>query len=129
MDTLVLILEIVMVVGALAMVVMPLLQPAGPVNDLKNGQPQTPADLKETIFSTLAEIEFDHQMNKLSDEDYQALKKQYQRQALSLLNAEEQASSPAKPDTARAQSLAAEIEAEIEAEVARELSLRSGKND
>lgn len=129
MDTLVLILEIVMVVGALAMVVMPLLQPAGPVNDLKKGQPQTPADLKETIFSTLAEIEFDHQMNKLSDEDYQALKKQYQRQALSLLNAEEQAPSPAKPDTARAQSLAAEIEAEIEAEVARELSLRSGKDD
>ncbi|MEA5024585.1 hypothetical protein SDC9_20813 [bioreactor metagenome] len=45
---------------------------------------------KETVFTALGEIEFEYQMNKLEDDDYEELKSKYQLQALDLLNEEDQ---------------------------------------
>jgi hypothetical protein len=47
-------------------------------------------DTREVVFSALGEIEFDYQMKKLSDEDYQELKEGYQSKALAVLEAEDQ---------------------------------------
>ena len=44
---------------------------------------------REVVFSALGEIEFDYQMKKLSDEDYQELKEGYQSKALAVLEAED----------------------------------------
>ncbi len=40
---------------------------------------------KNTIYSAIKEIEFDYQMGKLSEEDYQALRQQYKNDAVGLL--------------------------------------------
>lgn len=44
---------------------------------------------KDVLFTTLAEIEFDYQMGKMGEEDYQELKETYEPQAIKALQAEE----------------------------------------
>ncbi|MHB1421046.1 MAG: hypothetical protein ACYCX4_15950 [Bacillota bacterium] len=82
---------------------------------------------KESVFTTLGEIEFDYRMKKLSEDDYNMLKNRYRKQAVNILQAEEEVKLDLVnnfPDT-----LEAEIEKEIEAEVEQELSKlqQSGK--
>lgn len=48
------------------------------------------ADKRELLFSALGEIEFDYRMRKLSDEDYRELKSGYQKEALALLDREDE---------------------------------------
>ncbi len=50
---------------------------------------ETGGDRKELLFSALGEIEFDYRMKKLSDDDYQQLKQEYQKQALTVLDQED----------------------------------------
>lgn len=67
---------------------------------------------KEIVFTTLNEIEFDYQMKKLSEEDYEDLKNQYQRSAVNLLDA----------GAVRKGSLNfADLEKELEEEIKREM--------
>ncbi len=40
---------------------------------------------KESIYAAIKEIEFDHEMGKLSDEDFHALREQYKQEAVNLL--------------------------------------------
>ena len=40
---------------------------------------------KETIYAAIKDIEFDYQMGKLSEEDFQALRQQYKDEAVGLL--------------------------------------------
>lgn len=42
-------------------------------------------DRKETIYAAIKDIEFDHEMGKLSDEDFQDLRQQYKKEAMALL--------------------------------------------
>jgi hypothetical protein len=42
---------------------------------------------KEALYSTIKELDFDHQMGKLSDDDYKQLKSEYTQKALSVLKA------------------------------------------
>ncbi|MHB8947165.1 MAG: zinc ribbon domain-containing protein [Bacillota bacterium] len=44
---------------------------------------------KETIYATLAELEYDYATNKLSKEDYEGLKTELETQALALIKREE----------------------------------------
>lgn len=68
-------------------------------------------DHKTALMTTLNEIEFEHKMNKISDEDYKKLKKQYEIMISDLLkNEEEQVQ---KIDHV----LLKEVEAEIEIEL------------
>jgi hypothetical protein len=42
-------------------------------------------DRKETIYASIKEIEFDYEMGKLSEEDFQELRRQYKNEAVNLL--------------------------------------------
>ena len=42
-------------------------------------------DRKETVYAAIKEIEFDYQMGKLSEEDFQQLRQQYKDEAVSIL--------------------------------------------
>ncbi|MGA1847150.1 hypothetical protein [Deferribacter abyssi] len=44
---------------------------------------------KKSVFNTLAEIEFDYQMNKLSERDYKRLSDHYRKKAVLILKEEE----------------------------------------
>lgn len=70
-------------------------------------QSSVPVNQKDLILGTLGEIEFDYHMNKLSKEDYQALKNNYAQIAVEVLESEE-----SRVDL---QKLEAEIEQELRA--------------
>jgi DNA recombination-dependent growth factor C len=65
---------------------------------------------KETLLSTLNEIEFDYKMDKISQVDYKNLKKQYESQ-IALILKDEQQIIPTKID----KDLIEEVDNEIEA--------------
>jgi hypothetical protein len=68
------------------------------------------AQTKETLLSTLNEIEFEYKMDKISNVDYKNLKRQYEEQIAVLMKEEEQIKKqPVDKD------LMAEVEREIEA--------------
>ncbi|WP_161568233.1 c-type cytochrome biogenesis protein CcmI [Anaerobacillus alkaliphilus] len=77
----------------------------------------------KSIYATLNELEMDYHMKKLSDEDYQKLKAQYERIAAELLEEQKQKSKKTTSDS----SLVKEIEAEIEEELAKLRKEREGK--
>ncbi len=60
-------------------------------NDVLTENSESGLDRKEILFSALGEIEFDYKMNKINDEDYRELKAGYQREALKVLDREEEA--------------------------------------
>ncbi|PKM82067.1 MAG: hypothetical protein CVU89_06935 [Firmicutes bacterium HGW-Firmicutes-14] len=89
-----------------------------PKGDLEN--------IKEAIFTTINEIEFDYAMKKLSDDDYHVLKEQYKQKALELLHREDESEleTEALPLTALTTA-----EADIEEEIERELqALRQSRS-
>lgn len=75
---------------------------------------------KETVFTTINEIEFDYRMNKLSEDDYEILKGQYKQKALEILCEEE---SEALDLATESESIKqqAKVEAAIEDEIEKEL--------
>lgn len=76
---------LVLIGVAAALVVTPFLRTREVLNQNPIGT--IPVEVqKEIVFTTLNEIEFDYQMKKLSEEDYEELKNQYQRSAVSLLD-------------------------------------------
>ena len=76
------------------------------------------ANEKEAIMSSLVEIEFDYQMKKLSDEDYQSLKKNYSNAAASVDEAENKGEGKSKLKRNFKVYSNADVEQEIEAELA-----------
>lgn len=52
-------------------------------------QSSEPVNQKDLILGTLGEIELDYHMDKLSKEDYRALKNHYAHAAVNVLQAEE----------------------------------------
>lgn len=74
---------------------------------------------KESIFTTLNELEFDYRMKKISDEDYKILKNKYKSQAVTVLKSEEELDGLLGKKQARIDSnTAKQFEDEIEAQVA-----------
>jgi hypothetical protein len=72
---------------------------------------QDSATNKETLLSTLNELEFEYKMDKISHADYKNLKKQYEAQVVSIMKDEEEQMTAQTVD----KDLMAEIESEIEA--------------
>jgi biopolymer transport protein ExbD len=72
---------------------------------------QDSASAKESLLTTLNELEFEYKMDKISHLDYKNLKKQYESQVASIIKDEEEQMSIHKLD----KDLMAEIESEIEA--------------
>ncbi|WML47556.1 hypothetical protein RCG23_19435 [Neobacillus sp. PS3-34] len=67
------------------------------------------ASMKEALFTTLNEIEFEYKMDKISENDYKILKGQYESQIAAIMKADEQAAEKLVD-----KGLMAEIENEIE---------------
>lgn len=72
---------------------------------------------KEMVFTALAEIEFDYQMGKMGEDDYNELKQKYQPRAVELLQAEEKVVIKHNGPT-----MEIEVEKELEEELERELA-------
>ena len=77
--------------------------------------------MKESLLSTLNEIEFEYKMDKLSAADYKSLKKQYEAQIAAIIKEEEQ---PVNKKVDR------DVMAEVEKEIAAALkSYRQKKGE
>ncbi|MED1468199.1 hypothetical protein [Bacillus salipaludis] len=74
-----------------------------------NAKPEL-AGTKEALLTTLNELEFEYKMDKISQTDYQHLKKQYETQIAVLMKEDEHVD-----EQKMNQALMAEIEREIEA--------------
>lgn len=70
---------------------------------------------KMSLMTTLNEIEFEHKMNKISDEDYSKLKKQYESLIADLLKNEIHATK---------QEINLDVMNQVEAEIEKELQKR-----
>jgi hypothetical protein len=84
---------------------------------------------KEAIFSTLNEIEFDYQTKKISNEDYQELKHDYQVEAMLVLKKEEIEIDNIEVNEELEEELEKEIERELEIEIQKELGKRRKVKD
>jgi hypothetical protein len=76
---------------------------------------------KESLLTTLNELEFDYKMDKISPSDYKSLKKQYEEQVAILMKEEAQTA-----DKQVDQDIMAEVEKEIEAQL-KELKKKKGE--
>ncbi|MFZ3171363.1 MAG: hypothetical protein WA118_05225 [Carboxydocellales bacterium] len=82
----------IILVVVLFLVGFPLFRKAKTTGDDKWWEEELVSELekdKATVFTNLNEIEFDFQMNKLSEDDYQILKEKHQRLAIQILKEEE----------------------------------------
>lgn len=119
---------VAMAVITLYLVIAPLLRPTARTSaELAAEEVVARAEReKEKVFAALSDVEYDFRMNKLSLEDYQALKARLARRAVGFLKEEEQivgaVTPPAAPAAERKLPSLAEIDAEIEREVAAELA-------
>src|SRR5213080_2266099 len=99
----------VLILGCLFLVISPLFKWDSYLKLNVNGEDL--AHTKETLLSTLNEIEFEYKMDKISNVDYKNLKKQYEEQIAVLMKEEEEQLVKQPVDT----DLMAEVEREIEA--------------
>lgn len=107
--------NLLMVLLAAVLIGMPFLKKNRVYEDSYEEHHEVEVNRKELLFSALGEIEFDHRMKKIGYEDYQELKTDYQKDALSILNQEDK-----------------ELEKEFEKELTKKRSnkqLQSGDDD
>ncbi len=86
-----------LVIGACYWIINPLLREDG----RQNGFTPKPEDIleelknkKEGAYATIRELEFDLSMGKLSEEDFQTLKRQYAQEAVGYMKAMDKLESP-----------------------------------
>lgn len=94
--------------GCLFLILSPILK--WDPNASLNVKEQDLSQTKESLLTTLNEIEFEYKMDKISASDYKSLKKQYELQIASIMKEEEQLAGK-RVD----RELLAEVEEEIEA--------------
>lgn len=78
---------------------------------------------KETLLSTLNEIEFEYKMDKISQVDYKNLKRQYEEQIAVLMKEEEEELTKRPID----KDIMAEVEREIEAAMQSHIAKKGDK--
>lgn len=108
------VLSILIVAFSLYLVVTPLLRKTKTQLNVTIKDDTDDISLK-SIYATLNELEMDYHMKKLSEEDYQKLKAQYENYAAELLEKQEKKEKKATNND----SLMKDIEAEIEEELAK----------
>ena len=82
------ILFVLLVILVSIFVMQPLIKPIHRRKHAKASSNHVAGDLlerKETIYAAIREIEFDYQMGKLSEEDFQQLRQQYKDEAIAVL--------------------------------------------
>lgn len=102
-------LTVLLTLGCLFLILSPILRWDPNSSKLANGQ--NLSQLKESLFTTLNEIEFEYKMDKISSEDYKSLKKQYEFQIASILKEEQLVGSRIDQDVME------EVEREIKAAI------------
>ncbi|GAX91376.1 hypothetical protein [Effusibacillus lacus] len=109
---------ILMLAVALFLTMRPFLQPAAPIAPKVDSAANAELD-KETVLSTLNEIEFEYKMNKLSEQDYKLLTDRYKALAVQVMQQTDSAinTSGGRTQPGGASELEKRIEREIEAEV------------
>ncbi|WP_227762944.1 hypothetical protein [Zhaonella formicivorans] len=112
-------LGIIVAAVAIYLVIKPLIANEPQAEDYAALQEDVLEREKESVFTALAEIEFDYQMGKLSEEDYNFLQQKYKRQAVDILKVEEEDLGIFKHEE---RALEQQVEAELEAELERELA-------
>lgn len=106
---------LLLAVAGFAVVAYPLLKPkADEIESTEGGLVDELQSKKDTTYSMIKELEFDHQSGILSEEDYRELETRYKKKAISLLK---------EADQSKRQ--AADTEDDIEQQVRR---LRQGKS-
>jgi hypothetical protein len=98
---------LVLSVGALAFVVWPLLKPGPAPAMVEDDRLTELLGRKDAVLKAIKDLEFDYQVGKLSEEDYQLYDQRLRRQAVALLQQIEQVA----PQSA-------DIDAAMEAEIA-----------
>lgn len=81
---------------------------------------------KERVFTALRELEYDYQMNKISEEDYHEVKEELTAQAAHLIKQEELLTGERLMDDVTDEAAAERIAREIEEEIAREIGRSRG---
>lgn len=108
----------------LYLVITPLLKPKQSAKEFGNIEEEFDEITIQNVYATLNELEMDYNMQKLSDEDYQKLKSEYEHLAAALIAKEKkQEEKVSKND----QNLAMDIESEIEEEL-KKLRKERGEN-
>ncbi len=100
----------------LYLVITPLLRPKQSTKPLEVLEEEFDEISLESVYATLNELEMDYNMQKLSDEDYQRLKSEYENLAAELIAKEKRQDG----NSAKSQdNVVKDIEAEIEEELAK----------
>ena len=110
-----LIVELILVLVSVFLIGYPLVKEADDVFVEDNLAEAVFGQEKESVFTTLGEIEFDYHMKKLSEQDYQKLNTNYKKQAVALLKAEEDNIN--NVNLAQIKDLELEVEKDIESEL------------
>lgn len=79
------------------------------------------AQTKETLLSTLNEIEFEYKMDKISQVDYKNLKRQYEQQIVVLMKEKE--------EEVKKQPIDKDLMAEVEREIASAIKTHQAKRE
>lgn len=119
MDPVVIIAGLILLGITIYLVASPLLKTAAEADERGSSERRiTQGETKEAIFTTLAEIEFDYQMGKLTEEDYLKLKGQYQPKAVRFLESQENTKKIGQGTSKSKLAIEAELEQELEQELA-----------
>ncbi len=110
-----LIVELILVLVSVFLIGYPLVKEADDMFVEGNLKEAVFGQEKESVFTTLGEIEFDYQMKKLSEQDYHKLNTNYKKQAVALLKAEE--GNIDNVNLAQIKDLELEVEKDIESEL------------
>ena len=113
-------LTIILVAASLYLVVAPLMSGKVPFSSgFKKEQPSKEA-LKEVVFTTLNELELEYQMGKVTEEDYEVLKRKHEKEAAELMEIKEISAGMNNEE------IDAAMMDEIEKEIKEELMRRKG---
>ena len=94
---------LMLILAAIAAVAWPLLNPARPSADAErelSPELEELAGQRDTAYRAIRELEFEHQLGNLSQQDYQSLRERYRTEAAGILQQLERARGPEKETVA-----------------------------
>jgi len=94
---------LMLILAAIAAVAWPLLNPARPstaAEGERSPELEELAGQRDNAYQAIRELEFDHQLGNLSQQDYQSLRERYRSEAAAVLRQLEQARGPEKETVA-----------------------------
>ncbi len=103
---------LMLILAAIGAVAWPLLNPARPATAAEDEPSPELVELagqRDNAYQAIRELEFDHQLGNLSQQDYQSLRERYRSEAAAVLRQLEQAREPEKETVAVSHAASATI--------------------